>query len=383
MVKGKKKVRGAATSLSLEKSRNNPFLGLISREKTFLAIVLTGFIATALFYQNFQVAMWLGFAFAAYSAIANDSIQTIGTFIGSNANQKWWILWLYIGIIFVATTAVSWVVFDGDVSWQRLSTATKDGNLAYPQPTSFYFLQVAAPLVLLIITRLKMPVSTTFLLLSSFSTSSEGITKMLGKSISGYLIAFVAAIFIWIFLNSFIRKYFFQRKARSWWIVAQWITSGSLWAIWIMQDAANIAVYLPRQLNFGEFLGFTLFIFFGLGVLFYLRGDRIQEIVSEKTKISDVRAATLVDLVYSLIMVYKLTVNTIPMSTTWVFLGLLGGREVAINFMRDKKGHKHTMKAVRIAFKDISYAFIGLIISVILAMGVNTGIREEIMSFFR
>jgi hypothetical protein len=37
----------------------------------------------------------------------------------------------------------------------------------------------------------------------------------------------------------------------------QWITSGTLWAVWVMQDAANIAVFLPRSLSIGQFLGFT------------------------------------------------------------------------------------------------------------------------------
>ena len=31
-----------------------------------------------------QIAMWVGFLFAAYAAVANDSIQTLGTFIASN-----------------------------------------------------------------------------------------------------------------------------------------------------------------------------------------------------------------------------------------------------------------------------------------------------------
>lgn len=100
--------------------------------------------------------MWIGFALAGYSAIANDSIQTIGTFIASNGHRKWWHLWLYIGLIFVATVTVSWVVYDGDVTYARLSTKGFE-----QAPESFAFLQIAAPIFLLIITRMRMPVSTT------------------------------------------------------------------------------------------------------------------------------------------------------------------------------------------------------------------------------
>ena len=39
-----------------------------------------------------QIAMWVGFLFAAYAAVANDSIQTLGTFIASNQDRKWWVL---------------------------------------------------------------------------------------------------------------------------------------------------------------------------------------------------------------------------------------------------------------------------------------------------
>ncbi|MDX5321468.1 MAG: hypothetical protein LPK45_10100, partial [Bacteroidota bacterium] len=223
---------------------------------------------------------------------------------------------------------------------------------------------------------------TTFLLLSAFTLNAEGISKMLTKSLSGYAIAFVLSIVVYSLLNSLIRKYFSSRKPHAFWTAAQWLTSGALWSIWVMQDAANIAVYLPRQLDLTSFLAFSLCIFFGLGLLFYLRGDKIQGIVTEKTQITDLRAATLVNLVYSAIMFYKLLVSTIPMSTTWVFLGLLGGREITVNYLRRKEGHSHTWKALRLAGKDILYATLGLLISVILAMGVNEGVRADILGLF-
>lgn len=358
----------------------NPIMDLVGKERNFLVIVLVGFLLAAAFFNNFYIAMWIGFAFAAYSAIANDSIQTIGTFIGSNMNTKWYHLWLYIGGIFLVVVTASFLIFDGDVSWQRL--APKNGVDLYPLPENFSFLQIAAPLVLLILTRLKMPVSTTILLLSSFSAKVSGIEAMLMKSVGGYVLAFVLAVIVWYGLNSVIKKYFKKRKASKGWMIFQWTISGILWAVWIMQDAANIAVYLPRQLSWPEFIAFSLFIFGGLGVLFYQRGDKIQQIVTKKTKISDVRAATLVDMVYALIMIYKLLDSTIPMSTTWVFLGLLGGREITLNYMRNKSGSEHKSKAIKMALRDAGSALLGLIISILLAMGINDGIRQDVMRTF-
>ena len=81
------------------------------------------------------------------------------------------------------------------------------------------------------------------------------------------------------------------------------------------------------DLSLDQFLVVSSFIFFGLGLLFYLRGDRIQKIVTEKTDIIDVRAATVVDFIYACLLYYLKVISTIPISTTWVFIGLLGGRE--------------------------------------------------------
>ena len=78
---------------------------VIARERSFLIVLLGGFLVAAATYRTPSVAAWVGFAFAGYSAIANDSIQTIGTFITSNRKTAWWVLWLFMGGIFLATSA--------------------------------------------------------------------------------------------------------------------------------------------------------------------------------------------------------------------------------------------------------------------------------------
>ncbi len=367
-----------------KKQNRRPNLRLFDffiEEKNFLIIIITGLIlAGASTAYNWSIAMWIGFAFAAYAAVANDSIQTIGTFIESNSDKKWWMLWLFIGTIFLVTVTVSWISYDGDVTYQRL--LKPDGTSPYPHPNEFSFFQIIAPLVLLILTRLRMPVSTTFLLLSVFSASSSGITSVVIKSWTGYLLAFVLSFFIWYLGYNLIRKHFKSRKFNSAWTVVQWLVSGSLWSVWIMQDAANISVFLPRQLSFGQFAVFSMTIFIGLGLLFYFRGDKIQQIVSEKARISDVRAATLIDFSYVILLIYKLFISTVPMSTTWIFLGIIGGREIAISIARNKKGNKHKKKAFGLTLRDFGSAMAGLVISVALAAGANPGIREEIVNFF-
>jgi hypothetical protein len=359
-----------------------PYLNMLewaTKERTFLILIGFAFIIAAFATFNGKTAMWFGFLFAAYAAVANDSIQSLGTFIESNKEKKWYILWLFTGLIMLATLTFSYVYFNGDVTYQRL--LDDNGNTKYPFDEEFSYFQIIAPVVLLILTRLRMPVSTTFLLLSVFSADVSGITSVVWKSVSGYILAFVLSFLIWYFAYDFISRYFKKRKFHKGWMVVQWLVSGSLWAVWLMQDGANIAVFLPRKLELYQFIIFVGTIFFGLGILFYLRGDKIQEVVSEKVRISDVRAATLIDFTYVLLLIYKLFISTVPMSTTWVFLGTIGGREIAVSLSRRKKGSKHKRKALKLIGRDFLYATLGLVISVALASGANPIIRNNIIEY--
>jgi phosphate/sulfate permease len=349
------------------------------KERPFLIVICVLISIAGLVTPYTYAAMWFGFALAAYAAIANDSIQTIGTFIASNQTKKWYWLWLFMGVIWLATVFYSWYNFNGDVTYERLSVPGLD-----KAPESFVFLQLAAPIVLLILTRMRMPVSTTFLLLNVFTYKAGTIVEVMFKSFIGYLLAFVLAIAVWFILERFVKNYL-KGKAKPYWIYLQWITSGILWSVWIMQDAANIAVFLPRQLNPIEFSVYAGFVFLGLGFLFYMKGDKIQTIITEKTDVTDVRAATIVDLVYAVILFYFKMYNKVPMSTTWVFIGLLAGREVAIALGKNAKAKKRgewVIRAFNLAGKDILKATIGLIVSLILAFVINKGVRQEIIDLF-
>ena len=60
-----------------------------------------------------------GFLFAVYAVTANDSIQTLGTFISSNRDDvKWYWMFAYMGSIFVITMVVGF--FAQDPAFTRL-----------------------------------------------------------------------------------------------------------------------------------------------------------------------------------------------------------------------------------------------------------------------
>ena len=188
---------------------------LAKAERSYL-ILLAILVSIAGFITEYTyAAMWFGFALAAYSAIANDSIQTIGTFIVSNQKTKWYWLWIFIGLIWVVTITYSWVVFQGDVSFQLLSTPGLE-----KAPESFVFLQLAAPIVLLIMTRMRWPVSTTFLLLNVFTYKAGTIVSVMSKSFYGYVLAFFLAILVWYVLERFVKN-FLKGEAKPYWMVLQ------------------------------------------------------------------------------------------------------------------------------------------------------------------
>ena len=93
---------------------------------------------------------------------------------------------------------------------------------------------------------------------------------------------------------------------------------------------SNLAIFLPRTLNIAELISVCLIIFFGLGVMLYQGGEKIQKVVEEKSRVKDIPEATLVDLLYALVLFVFKIYSKIPMSTTWCFVGLLAGREIAI-----------------------------------------------------
>ena len=65
------------------------------------------------------------------------------------------------------------------------------------------------------------------------------------------------------------------------------------------------------------------------------------------------------------------------MSTTWVFIGLLAGRELGMALM--KTGENSILRSLRLGLKDMVYALLGLVISIAIAVGVNDQLSIQSM----
>jgi len=343
-----------------------------------------------------EVFMVVGFALAAYSIVANDSIQTLGTFLGSNAKRPWWVLWLWISGIMVVTVLWGWHANTGDPAFGRLDQK----SIAFPD--SFNWLYVIPPLVLVVLTRFGIPVSTSLLVLTAFASltalqvggdaqyggAGEVFLKMLRKSVAGYLLALMIGLAAYSLIINRLEKRFKDDEAgrenpHPAWIVFQWLSTGFLWSMWLVQDLANVFVYLPRRLDLWV-IGLALV---GMVVMqaFLIRGGggKIQNVVTEKTNTIDIRSASFIDLFYGLILLFfkvdyipKLVASfglaipwpeKMPMSTTWVFLGLLAGRELGV-WIRNRHIESSRLRSELLG--DLGKVSFGAAVSLVVAFGL-------------
>ena len=303
-----------------------------------------------------------GFGLAAWSVTANDSIQCLGTFIASKQKWfKWYTLAASASLAMIVTVSYGWWIHDGDISYGRLT------QIPY-QEIQWY--HAVAPGILLLLTRIGIPVSTTFLVLSAFA-STVVLEKMLLKSVVGYAVAAIAAYVCWIGISKFINEKFDEITIHwkiAFWRNAVWVTTAFLWATWLMHDVANIAVYLPRQLDISllviVLIYFTILLFY----IFYIHGGPIQKVVLDKTGTRYARSATIINVIYALVLYYFKELNNLPMSTTWVFVGLLCGRELAISTMNKDYKFKYVFPLIG---KDFVKMIFGLSVSVGIVLVIH------------
>ena len=304
----------------------------------------------------------IGFGLAGWSVIANDSVQTLGTFIASKSKWfKWYTLAGAASLAMICTISYGWWAYDGDISYGRLT------RIPY-QEIQWY--HAVAPGILLLLTRIGIPVSTTFLVLSAFA-STVVLEKMLVKSVVGYGLAAVVAYICWIGISKFINEKFDEITTPwkiSFWRNAVWVSSAYLWAAWLMHDVANIAVYLPRQLDISLLITVIVFFTVLLFYIFYIQGGPIQKVVLDKTGTRYARSATIINTIYAAVLYYFKVLNDLPMSTTWVFVGLLCGRELAIATMNKEYKYSYVFPLIG---KDFLKMVFGLSVSVGIVLAIH------------
>ena len=315
--------------------------------------------------------MIIGFLLAGFSVVANDSLQTLGTYISSNRQRTpKSVQMIFVCCITSIVLFLGWYLHQGEPAWGRLES--------FPVPERFTWAYIIPPIAVLVLTAWGAPVSTSFLVLSSFVP--ENIGRLLGSSISGYVMAFFLGLAAWGFGIWLLERWIFRRNQDSQeinkiWYVIQWFSTGFLWSMWLVQDLANIFVYLPRNLNFISMGVCTLILCVGLCMLIVIGGGPIQGVLRSKTNTSDLRSASLIDFMFGLCLLFKAFLSSFPLSTTWVFLGLLAGRELALRIRELEQKTVFTNQMYgslsSVIGSDLGKASVGLIVSLVIALGIQ------------
>jgi len=305
----------------------------------------------------FGILALIGTAAAMFSVVGNDCVQTLSTFIQSCGKRKasTFLMSVFLSSIFVGTLCYGFFVL-GDPAFGRLD------KIPYQEPALFHIIPI---FVLVILTYAGIPVSTTFIVLSVFSSNTV-MLQMIQKSVMGGTIAFIFAFCIWSVLVRFFdeRKDVMPKKYKTPLIAIQTVATGILLVAWVMHDVANILVFLPRGTDIGT-LAFGIICLGSCLVLsgiVYASGGRIQKIVANKSGTNYIFSAILIDLFYAFVLFFLKGYSDIPMSTTWAFIGLILGRECAMAVYHDKS----LKKFLPIARKDIYKLVVGAAISILV-----------------
>ena len=273
---------------------------------------------------------------------------------------------------------LGWSLNQGEPAWGRLQS--------FPEPETFTWAYIIPPIAVLALTAWGAPVSTSFLVLSSFVP--ENIGRLLGSSISGYVMALFFGFAAWGLGVWLLERWIFRRNQDSTeihriWYAIQWLSTGFLWSMWLVQDMANIFVYLPRHLNLISMFVCTLVLCSCLCMLIVIGGGPIQAVLRSKTNTSDLRSASVIDFMFGFCLLYRAFLSSFPLSTTWVFLGLLAGRELALRFRQLEQTTVFTNQAhgslAKVIGGDIGKASVGLVVSLLIAFGIQPLINWSVL----
>ncbi|MBM5816571.1 MAG: hypothetical protein FJ083_08285, partial [Cyanobacteria bacterium K_Offshore_surface_m2_239] len=198
----------------------------------------------------------MGFGLASVAVMGNDALQTLGPFLASQRGRGGrWRQGLALAALLCVVLLLSWGAGGGDPAWGRLDR--------FPLPDPFRPRDLLPLGALLLLTRLGLPVSTSFLVLTALAPARLG--AMVGKSLAGYGVAFAVAAAVYGLWSPWLEGRPGEEPAAAesaegeearaaalvradGWNRLQWLATLVLWSQWLVQDLANIYVYLPRRL---------------------------------------------------------------------------------------------------------------------------------------
>lgn len=318
------------------------------------------------------------FVLAGYAVIGNDALQTLGPFLAANRGRTPRLLqFAWLAALLASVLLLGWWWGEGDPAWGRLQT--------FAPLTDLRWIDLLPSLSVLLLTQWGAPVSTSFLVLTAVDPAS--LQPLLRHSLAGYGLGLAVGLLAWGVLlwrlettpadplpepvdadtPSAAAAESPGPASVPFWLALQWITTGWLWSQWLVQDLANIYVYLPRRLGPGAMAGSLAVLLVGLALLMAENGGAIQQRLTSKTNSGDPRSTALLAGIYGLVLFVMGRISTYPLSTTWAFLGLLAGRELALL----RRGNRNLRSTLASPAQDLLRASLGLGISLAVALAVR------------
>lgn len=331
----------------------------LSKKKFNIIYVFTIAAISACFSGKTSYFNWFVMTTIMYNVIANNFVQTVGTFVTSSKNISKLNLFLYLAIIFIFNVLLAWKSYDGRIHRGFLEEIEYKDSIRYSA--------LLIPIILNLLTRFRIPISTTFLTLPLFS-KTYNLTNIISKAFSGYFVSFIISFIIWNLVYEKYKKHLKSNDNYEFWKAIQYISIGVLWYSWLSTCMSSFLVFLPRKFNIRHLI---LFLFIGILLLVIIAKNGIcnmEEIVEEKSDLKNIRSSVIFNITYSiLLLVFKFN-DRINITTTWLFLGLLDGRELSITNSKatamSGNSYKTCLKKI---FRDLYLSIIGIFVSLIFS----------------
>jgi hypothetical protein len=101
------------------------------------------------------------------------------------------------------------------------------------------------------------------------------------------------------------------------------------------------------------------------------KSNKMQEILSSKKNANNLKINVLINLLFSAILFIFKIISNISIATTFVFLGILAGKEVAIAFSESDIFGKTYKKTILTVLRDINKCILGVCVSLAFVIFIN------------
>lgn len=325
--------------------------------KTTLPILLIG-ATLACFSGKDSYFNWFIMITVMYNVMANNFIQTLGTFNVSNKYTKKWKIFLYLVMIFIVYFIYTWLRHDGNI---------RKGSLRYIEyKESFSYSILLLPILVATFNHFRIPISVTFLSIPLF-ISGDVIKTMVIKAFINYFLAFAISFIFWNILYVEFKKILKNKNNHQFWMIIEYISIGILWCCWLNTCVSSFMVFLPPKLDLKHLILLLIVGSVVISIITIFRpNDKMEQIIEEKTDVKNIMSSVLFNILHSVVLLLLKLNSEVPIPTSWIFTGLLDGRELGIvtkksNSFSDSK-YKLCLKKIT---RDLCFNTIGIIISLL------------------